>query len=376
MSFTDPHIATQQVLRRQKKALFQRLRHNFFDKCIALLSGVLLFVFVQTEHNTNPPLSRQMQADIVYDHPPSDLDPEPLPHQIGVTVTGPRLLVESLRANDVRATIDLADKNGETDKPQVVVVCIYSLPRVPADVVSQLHVDGPPTIRLPLYTVKSKEFKVKAPDYPAPAGFHFGTPILKPATVVCSGRKDRMDKIARVVVNLYSMAVLPPNAANLIQGDVDVVPLDREGNIVQNITIDHKVVHMQLPLVENELERNVTVSAPVVPPSPPWTIDSITVDPQVVKIKGMKDRIDRLYTLSTDPINLRDASGSIARHMPLSTPSGVSVYDMQNNPIHEVTVTVMLRKLPTTTPTSADPPSGANKPATPPGNANGGPGNG
>src|SRR5579859_1197654 len=122
MSFTNSNIATQQALRRQKKALFQRLRHNFVDKCIALLSGMLLFVFVQTEHNPNPTFSRQLQAEIVYDHQPEDTDPETPQHQILVTVTGSRLVVETLRQSDVRATVDLGDKNSETDKAQIVVV--------------------------------------------------------------------------------------------------------------------------------------------------------------------------------------------------------------------------------------------------------------
>src|SRR5689334_10837238 len=113
MSFTSPNIATQQAFRRQKRALFQRLRHNFVDKCIALLSGVVLFVFVQTEHSPNPPFPRQMQAEIVYDHKPDDLDPDTLVHQVPVTITGPRPLVENLRSGDVRATVDLADKDND-----------------------------------------------------------------------------------------------------------------------------------------------------------------------------------------------------------------------------------------------------------------------
>jgi YbbR domain-containing protein len=359
MSFTNPQIVTQQALRRQKKALFQRLRHNFVDKCIALLSGVFLFVFVQTEHNTNPPLSQKFQADIVYEHRPDDLDPETLQHQIPVTVTGPRLLVESLRSNDVRATADLGDKSEDTDKEQVLVLT-YSLSRLPADVAAQLHIDGQPTIRITLHTVKSKEFRVRVPDYSAPAGFHFGTPTFKPAMVVCSGRKDRMDRINRVVVNLYSLATLAPNAAKQIQGDVDVVPLDSEGNIVQNISIDRKVVHLQLPLIEDEMERNVTISSQVIPPNLPWVVDRITVEPQYVKIKGMKDRLDQIYTISTDPINLRDVNGSISRQMTLPDLAGISVYDLQNQPVHDVTVTVTLHKLPTpTAPIQTDPqPSG------------------
>jgi YbbR domain-containing protein len=358
MSFTSPNIATQQAFRRQKRALFQRLRHNFVDKCIALLSGVVLFVFVQTEHSPNPPFPRQLQAEIVYDHKADDLDPDALVHQIAVTVTGPRALVENLHATDVRATVDLSDKNNDIDHAQVVLIN-YAFPRLPADVAAQLHIEGPPSLKLTLHTIKTKEFKIRVPDYSAPAGYHFGTPILKPSSVACSGRKDRIDRIDRVVVSLYSLATLTTNTKNVIQGDVDVVPLDHEGNIVQTVSVDNKTVHLQLPLIENELERNVTVSVPILPPSPSWTIEKVTVEPQLVKIKGMKRQLDQIYTISTQPFNLHDVTGTITRLVPLVPMTDVQVFDLQNNPVRNVTVTVTLQKLsPPSNVVPTDPPNG------------------
>jgi YbbR domain-containing protein len=319
--------------------MVNRLRENLLLKTISLLAAIFLYVYVEAERN--PTITHTLIAPIIRLNPPPDLDIESDQQRLEISVTGPRAIVDRLKDNDIHAQADLQSVKANPSRLASVRLT-YSLPTLPSDMTQQLIFDPPtPMYRVHVYQQQTRRMPVEAfyPKEPL-QGFHYGHAQVTPQRVTVSGREDRVKSVARLVINAE-----PSETNATIDGDFDVSARDSDNNTVEGVKLEPDTVHLRVPLVEELPARIVTVSPSIQDlPMPPYTLVNVMVLPNKVKIAGRPERLDKIFTVSTEDISVRDMTQDQELEANLIKPPDIDLRDLSGNPIQRVKVRLFIRK--------------------------------
>lgn len=346
----NPHQGSQPFLR--------RLQSNLGLKLVSLGLSLLLYFYVQAEHNLNPQITVPLRATVQVRNAPSNIlfdtsNLHPLVH-----VTGPRILVENMRDGDVTAEVDLA---GQAENTHVAILpAHYTIPTLKPDVMDQIHIDGPPTLRIPLYARVQRTLPIHVVLPPPPPGYTYQSMRVAPDKADVSGREDYVDSVARLEV--YPSIL----AAGVVRGDFPVQAVDKLGNTVPDVQISPHDVHVSAILVA-EPSSQVAIVCPIVKelPLPPYRLVRIEAQPPQIQLRAAVGGYEGLSLVNTEPIDLHDLKSDTTLNVKLALPKGVNAYTLQGQLIQTVVVRVSVVKEAITAPPSTAPEKPPTPPATP-----------
>ena len=361
MSLTSLPVASKKALERHRFALTERIRRNFWLKLISLATAVLLYFYVQAERNPN--ITRPFTTPVLIEHKPDEVEVQVEPQKIKVNVSGPRSVMDLLKDGEVRITADFTGTPIDRVSPQKLR-CHYDFVGSAAEHRMELSLDPPEPTRLPVVVYPQRTISVNVSVRylrEAPAGFRYNTADVSPPKVKVSGRLDRIDRVERVVVN-----AMGGDAAASIQGDFLVSARDNNNNPVEGVTVTPSNVHVTIPLVEEPYSKIVSVSPDVLDlPLAGFKLDSIQVTPPQVRITGQPAQIDRISTLQTHAISIRDRMDDLEADVALTVPDGVTVRTLDNKPLNHVHARITLKRFVTPPVLPPPPVSGTEAPVTP-----------
>lgn len=315
--------------------MLYRLRENWLLKIISLVASVLLWLYVQAERP--PTTGRTVFARVVVQNQPEGVDIANLAQQIPVTIVGPAPNVERVKDLDTQAILDL--RNVNVEKPSTVPVRpTIVLP----DYARNVTYDPPLPIKVQINPQTQKQVII-TPLFPKepPAGFHYARPEIRPRMATLTGLSAQLDQVENVVVN-----AAPPEPGASIDGDFAVLALDKDKKVVQGVKVDPERVHVTVPLIEEPASKVVTVSPSLVDqPQPPYILKSVAVKPNQVRVTGRPERLNQLYTLSTEDIQIKNLSADQVVEANLMIPPDLVVYGSDGRRIAKVTVTITVSKI-------------------------------
>jgi YbbR domain-containing protein len=327
--------------------MLYRLRENWLLKIISLVASVLLWLYVQAERPPN--MVRTVFARVIVQNQPEDADIGNVPQQIPISIFGPSPNVERVKDLDTQALLDL--RNINVEKPSTVPVRpTIVLP----DYARNVAYDPPLPIKVQVNPQQQTQMTI-VPLYPnePPAGFHYASPEIRPRIATLTGLAQQLNQVERVVVN-----AAPPEPGASIDGDFTVLALDKDKKVVQGVKIDPERVHVTVPLKEEPAAKVVTVSPSLVEqPQPPYVLKAVSVKPNQVRVKGPLERLNQLYTLSTEDIPIKTLSGDQTIKANLLIPPDLTAYGSDGQRIATVTVTVSVGKVGDAAPTPPANPS-------------------
>jgi YbbR domain-containing protein len=132
----------------------------------------------------------------------------------------------------------------------------------------------------------------------------------------------------RLLGNKRAVRQLNPDQVSV---SVDLTPR-QEGATTINLTSDDvltpdglEVVSIEPSKIQIQLEREVTQRVPVVPelvgkPAPGATLGVAEVFPNQVLVSGPASKLERIVSLSTDPIDLEGRTATFEESVPVRTP--------------------------------------------------------
>ncbi len=339
LSFLDPYLPNKQNLERQKSVLSLNLRTNWLFKVIALLSALFLFVYVQAERN--PTIQRSYNVLVTTMNVPEGMDYDIDTVSISVTVTGSRMVLDSLKETDIRAKADMRDLKPDVTESQLVRLKII-FPSLSDRTLATLLLDPiAPVAHIKIYppVVKRLPINLSFPQKP-PAGYRYSNPDVQPSFVKVSGRAERVNRVARLVVN-----ATPLGAGAIIDGEFPILPRDKEDRPVEGLALEPNVVRVVVPLVEEPPAKIVLVSPTVTDlPTPPYSLSDIRVEPSQVKIIGRPGRLINIGTMRTESLSLREMVQSGVIDVKLDAAPDVAVRDLEDRPVSVVKVFITIRK--------------------------------
>ena len=338
-SFLEPYLPNKQDLQRQKSAFTVNFRTNRLLKLVALISALFLYVYVQAERN--PVGQKLFNVPVVAINVPDGLDYDLDTTSLSVNLVGAKTVLEGLKEGDIRAVGDMHEVNPDVGEPQTLHLKI-KFPTLSDRAVSGLQIDPPsPLAHVKIYSPVTRRLPVTL-SYPQkpPVGYRYGNPEVQPTMIKITGRKERVSKVARLVVN-----AVPLGIAARIDGEFPILVRDGEDRPIEGVLLEPNAVRVIVPLIEEPPSKIVLVSPTISDlPVPPYILSDVRVVPNQVKMVGRPGRLNSIGMLKTAALSIKGLTQDTILTVNLNPAADVAVRDMEDRLITSVRVMLKITK--------------------------------
>lgn len=327
-----------------------RWRENLLEKIGALLTAVLLALYVQSQ--LHPVIERAYDVPIeVLNAPPNHEVRLETGGRVRVTIRGVKEQVEQTRVEQIRAYVDL--RNAQPGENRLPIRLEY-----PVEWRGALTIEpSRPTARVTLEPRLSRQFPVRVnltgtPDLQEV----LAEAIPEPSSVRITGATSQVRRVRSVQIT-FDMTGL--------QGDLEVetaaTPLDENGAPVLNVQMTPPEVRLKVRLIPQPTSKTVPISPRLedLPPFP-YRVIWFSVEPVTVQLRGSPSRLAQINVIETAPISLRNKTSDAEIRVPLRAPAGVQVVGAK-----EALVRVRIQREEQPVPTTPPPPQRPKPPAEP-----------
>jgi YbbR domain-containing protein len=301
------------------------MRQNLGYKLLALVFAIVLWAKVNSDRNPtfNAPVG---YTNVEYTSLPKILVVTEAPRRIRVTATGPQSAIRTLDPSTIHAKVDLSHVQVGVQRVKVD----FKGPENASEEIKFAPADL--QIRVETFKRRSLTIDVSLKGVP-PLGYSFGKASAYPSAAVVSGRSSLVDQVRRLTI-----AVNPGAAQSQGADYYPVVALDASGRETKGLTIEPSKVSAKLELVEAQATKSVIISPSVVgQPAYPHKVVSVTVMPSVATIFGRPNNLVGISTITTDPVDISNATNTVVRSVGLRSPSAIRSSDVK---IVKVVVTI------------------------------------
>jgi YbbR domain-containing protein len=237
-----------------------------------------------------------------------------LEEDVSLRLLAPERSWADISPNKFKAWVDLSGlETGLSDVPVQLEVAdsnIRILEQQPR--VISVNLEPLKTITLPV--------EINILDSP-PLGYVNRSPTATPSNIKVTGPVSQVDRVSKAVVDTFIR-----NAKETVQNVETVVVRDEDNRIVFGVTVEPAEVQVIIPVQQRFGYKDVPVRVQVTGQvAPGYRISNISVDPPTITVVGSPEGLSQLSSLvETVPINLEQATETIARTVPLSLPDGVT----------------------------------------------------
>ncbi len=226
-----------------------------------------------------------------------------------------------------QATVDLKDVNPLAG-PTVVPIRVESVdPRF-----TVLSWD-PPSVQIRLDPLGTKKVKVDVVTGATPANLEVRPAVVTPESVTVRGPASVIDRVTAVRADV----TIEPSGLN-VDRDVDLVPVDVDGNRVTPVNVDPSTAHVQIAVLSEPQTHTVPVNPNVTgTQAAGYEVVSVAVDPAVVTLQLDANQVAAVPAADTAPISISGATQDVEADVGLALPLGV--VGLEGTTVH-VTVTI------------------------------------
>jgi YbbR domain-containing protein len=242
-------------------------------------------------------------------------------------------LAASVVADSFRAGVDLSEYDLErAPEPQEVPIEVTA-----GEGIQILSVE-PATVRVELDLVEVRTVPVEVDYGTVPEGLQVDDPILGVPEVEVRGPASVVSQVDR------AMAFVTIGASGIdVNQPVDLVPVDVEEQPVGVGVIDVNPESVSVQIDVEAVETTVTVSVrPVIvgTPAPGFALESLTVMPSTVTLRGLPEVLEGIGDAATRPLSIDGVSADQEFDAELIVPEGARLVDA-DAPSVTVTATIV-----------------------------------
>ncbi|MGI8424443.1 MAG: CdaR family protein [Chloroflexota bacterium] len=236
--------------------------------------------------------------------------------QVRVNVEAREDDLEDLRAGDFRATVNLEGVSSE------------SVVNLPVQVQSRrggvrvLSVLQPVLeVRVERAAVRELPVEVRRVGEPPDGYVIAGPPTIEPPFVTVRGRKDLVDSLQALQVDVN----LSGSRDDTATFEGDIVARTSTGNTV-NLTLSQDRAKVTFKLEQTFSQRTLTLVPNIVgTPAPGYIVSNVVVKPPTVVVTGPKAIVDRLGPLPIAQLDVTGAKEKLTRTQQIERPQNVSL---------------------------------------------------
>lgn len=272
---------------------------NLHIKIFAVCAAIVFWLFVVSIENTFFRFPQEVPIQIFNQAPELALASQLGTVRLTIRAQDANVL-KTLSINDFEAYVDL--RNIGAGVRRVPVSVSSKNPQI--SIVSA----APSEIEITLEPVRQKAVALTAEISGEPAnGFRVSGNRLSKNTISVEGAESVLKQIASAKAQVN----LDGNERQNVTKPTTVIVYDRAGAPLEGVKIDDNEIEIFLTIVEVESAKQIGIRPKITGAVSNGTVRNIQVDPAVVSIIGMREVLDRIEFLETEPVDLKDVSGNI-----------------------------------------------------------------
>ncbi len=260
------------------------------------------------------------------------------------------LLSQQLGSVDIRYRI-ASDPTGRVTVASfaaTVDLKAYDMTRAPEQQLMQVLVrplvDGvtvlswePNTISVALDRLEEAHVRVAVDYGEVPPGLDISTPQLSDRQVTATGPASLLRRVDRAL----AVVRIDPSGIDCC-GQVDLVPVDIDGQRVESVDLNPSTVRVQIDVNTVETSRTVPIR-PLLTGAPAvgFEVGTVTAEPSVVTLRGAPEVLAAIAEVLTEPISLSFSDTTLYATGSLVVPDGARLADPANA---EPTIVVEIRE--------------------------------
>lgn len=293
------------------------LRKNLGLKILCLALSIFLWAWVRY---TQAPLLGKNESQtsiyvpIVFVNERKDLIMTKSPDRVILTVKGSPKVIDTVRPEHFKATVDLQDKEEGQSWADV------NVKNPPGLTIIEIQ---PSKANIVLEKLERKALPIKISIVGMPReGYSIGKPVFDPDQVRIRGAQSMLKRIKEVRIQLNVTGV-DMDLKQRIQPE----PVDKDGNYLP-IKVFPEYVKVDLPVRSNIRTATLPVS-PAIEGSPPqgYKVTQVEIDPPVATVLLSGVETTPTEALHTEPIQIGNDIRTIVKVVNIIQPQGGSLVD-------------------------------------------------
>ena len=300
-------------------------RRNLPAKIMAIIGAVVMWGFVMNEQN--PSVNSTITVPIYTMNAPEGYQVEMEVREVTLRVRAPRASFTSVKDDDFKAYVDLAEAaEGKNDikvrtvVPQGFEVLEVSVPHVQV------------TLEALMEKVMSLDIQVTGNTG---AGSALERIIPDKDSAKITGPRSAVSKVARLV------GYLPlGNNTTDFKSKVKLTPVDSDGNIVGSVVVVPQEVEITAKIM-NGVEKKLIPIKVVYSGTPArkFVVAGAVAQPERLEVIGKKDQLANMNEINTEMISIDGVQEDVNKEVNLELPDGIIV------PSKRVSVKISINKV-------------------------------
>ena len=282
-------------------------------RAVSVLAAVLIWVMVTITQN--PLADKIFMVPLEQRFLPENLILEKSISQVQVRLQGTAAVINDLTPASITAYVDMAGLKAGKYELEIML-------ELPEHV--QVLSRRPDSIEVELKDTISEMFPLEVEPLGEPApSYKRLEAVVSPAEVKLTGAEDYMRRVSRVYV-----AASVQDINESFDKNLSVLVEDAAGNDISiRFKIEPKVARLVIPVVFEQPERLVAVRVPISgQPALGYQLSLISATPSMVQVFGDLKRLQALYYVDTEPVDVSDLQADSSRTVRLAPGNGLTVF--------------------------------------------------
>lgn len=296
------------------------LNENWLSLLLSLLLALAVWIVASLEEN--PFQERDLNAPVgidVVNLEPGLIITNEFPQTTRVRMLAQQATWLTLGADDVTVVADLNGLGAGEHEIEL---------EYEVDEQASVRSMNPGHVRIVLEELIEREMPIQVKlDGEVPIGSVRGEASVSPGLVMVNGPKSLVQLISEV-----RATVSVDGKSTSINEELVLVALDKDGEIIDDVTVTPDTVRVNVPItLDEQFRTNIQViPAPFQQPPPGYYLISTTSNPQTITVTGDSTVINEMEPyVYTDPIDLTNRREDFTVEVPLNLPSGVTAVGLQ-----------------------------------------------
>ncbi len=256
------------------------------------------------------------------------------PGTVAIRYRAPNETTPNLTSESFRASVDLSDYVMErAPEPQNLPVEVVSVIEG-VEIISR----DPATVTVELDRLDEKTVPVVVDYGEIPDRLEVADPEVSAETVQVRGAASLVTRVDRVVAR-----VIIDQSGIDVERSVPLEPVDIEGQPVQNVEPQPATVGVRIDVQATETNKTVPVRPDIGggTPAPGFALESLTVEPSVVTLRGLPEVLSEIDEVLTEPLNIEGVSADQTFDAVLVLGDDVRLAQASAQPTVAVTATIV-----------------------------------
>lgn len=235
-------------------------------------------------------------------------------YYVNLTVRGTDTSLHAINRQEITAEVDMSEVDSAGEQQLEVTIRGLSNSVILQEVT-------PSQLTLNVENVTESEMDVAVVTNGKPEGNNAVISAWTDEKVTLDGSEDSLSQVAEITATIDVDGMTSDS-----ERYVEVIPRDRDGNVVDNVVCSPSAVNVQVAVGKT---KDVRIATPATTGTPAegYAVTQVTVEPMQITVGGDEALLEAVNSIAVDAINVDGASRSVTEEVALQMPEGISALD-------------------------------------------------